>query len=250
MPFDKKPVIVLATLIIMLLALLGVTAKIAHNSYLEMGKIKEAQIQEAQFLLSTLDFKTEQQKAVLFIRDVILEEWKRIGYKKGSYDKAFTVAMTVVRESIKYPYMSFPDMALLMAAMLHQESSFNHEAVSSHGARGIAQFMPSTARVISSRVQVEYTDTLLFNVETSIRFQAAYLDIIFASNKYEIEPSLAEYNSGTWGAIYWRTDKSKLSPETRAYVPSIVSRFKNYQSRYKTYQVYLKAADSTFNKAP
>lgn len=250
MPSDKKLVATLSIVCLVFLTLLGVTAKISYNSYLEMGSIKEAQTQEAQFLLSTLDFKTEQQKAILFIRDEILGEWKRIGYKNGSYDKAFTIAMAVVRESIKYPYMSFPDMALLMAAMLHQESSFNEAAVSDHGAKGIAQFMPSTARMIASRVQLEYTDTLLYNTEAAIRLQATYLDIIFASNNYEIEPSLAEYNSGTWGAIYWRSDKAKLSPETRAYVPSIMARYKKYQEKYKAYQVYLKAADSTFNKTP
>lgn len=250
MPSDKKLVTVLLVICLVFLTILGITAKIAYNIYTKMGSIEESQTQEAQFLLSTKDFKTEQQKAILFLRDEILGEWKRIGYKKGSPDKACTIAMTIVRESIKYPYMSFPDMALLMAAMLNQESSFNESAVSPHGAKGIAQFMPSTARMIAGRVQIEYTDTLLHQTETAIRFQAVYLDIIFASNKYEIEPSLAEYNSGTWGAIYWRSDKSKLSPETQAYVPSIMARYKKYQEKYKTYQVYLKAADSTFNNTP
>jgi hypothetical protein len=242
MPSDKKYIAVIVTIILVGAAIVGSITKLAYK---ELATIKKAQTQEAHFLLSTLDFKTEQQKIILFIRDQILTEWARINYKKGNYDRAYGISSALVRESLKYPYMPVPDMALLMAAMLKQESSFMDSAISSHGATGIAQFMPSTARIIARILQVEYSDTLLFNPEVAVRFQGAYLDIILSSHKYVIEPSLAEYNGGTWSAIYWKTDHSRLSPETKAYVPEIMQRFRGYQKAYKTYQVSLAAAKNT-----
>ena len=246
MPSDKKYLVIIAAIVTVGLAILGLGARVA---YTQLTSIKNSQTQEAQFLLGTLDFKTEQQKIILFVRDQILAEWSRIGYKRGSYDRAFTISSALVKESLKYPYMPVPDMALLMAAILKQESCFMDSANSSHGAMGIAQFMPSTARTISRIVQIEYTDSLLYNPEVAIRFQGVYLDILLTSHNYKVEPALAEYNGGTWGAIYWKTDKSKLDPETKAYVPEIMKRFREYQDAYKVYQVSLAASDIKQAKA-
>ena len=242
MPATKTQKIIIAS-VFFIAVLLGVATTALVKGHFEINKIKEAQTQEAQFLMSSVDFATEQQKLTLFVRDVIMDEWTRIKFKDGGYDKAFSIAIADVREATKYPYMSLPEMALLITSVQYQESRFNAEALNdASGASGIGQFVPSTGRIMARVLGIEYSDTLLFNAETSIRMQGAYLDILLASHDRDVELALAEYNYGPNGPLYWRKDKSKLSPEALKYIPEVSSRYKGYLEAYKTYRVSLKAS--------
>ena len=103
---DPKTHKVLITVIFtatLLTALLGVMSWGLLKSRNDLAQVKEAQTQEAHFLLATVDFATEQQRLALFIRDIVFEEWGRIKYK-GNYDKAFSIASAIVKEATKYPY--------------------------------------------------------------------------------------------------------------------------------------------------
>ena len=207
----------------------------------DMVKIKEAQTQEAHFLLATVDFATEQQRLVLYVRDIVYDEWKRIKYK-GNYDKAFEIAFAIVKEATKYPYVPVEQYALFMASIQYQESRFQDSAKSPMDALGIAQFVPSTGRMMARIIGVEYSDSLLYNAEASIRMQAIFLDILMSSNHMDMELVAAEYNGGNNGPWYWAHDKSKLSNETLKYVPEVMNRYKGFLEVYKTYRVTLEAA--------
>ena len=101
--------------------------------------------------------------------------------------------------------------AALLAAQLYAESNFNPFAVSPVGARGIAQFMPATARAYGLRDP--------FDVGQSIDAQGRLMrDLMrrFAS----VPLALAAYNAGP--AAVARCMCIPPYPETRAYVARIL----------------------------
>jgi soluble lytic murein transglycosylase-like protein len=101
--------------------------------------------------------------------------------------------------------------AALLAAQLYAESNFNPFAVSSAGARGIAQFMPGTARAYGLRNP--------FDPRRSIDAQGRLMrDLLrrFAS----VPLALAAYNAGP--AAVARCGCIPPYPETRAYVAKIL----------------------------
>jgi soluble lytic murein transglycosylase-like protein len=101
--------------------------------------------------------------------------------------------------------------AALLAAQLYVESNFNPFAVSRAGARGIAQFMPGTAR----------TYGLLdpFDAEASIDAQAHLMRDML--RRFGSAPlALAAYNAGP-GAVE-RCGCIPPIPETQAYVARVV----------------------------
>lgn len=107
--------------------------------------------------------------------------------------------------------------ANIMLAQLWQESRFNPAAVSPKGAKGIAQFMPATAR------RFGITDP--FDIEQSIRGQAKYMR--FLLDKFgDYALALAGYNAGEGNVKKYKG----IPPfkETRNYVNSILNKVKKY----------------------
>jgi cell wall-associated NlpC family hydrolase len=101
--------------------------------------------------------------------------------------------------------------ASLLAAVVQHESGFNPNAVSSAGAEGIAQFMPSTA----SGMGVNPFDP------TEAINGAAELLSSYASRFGSYSDALAAYNAGP-GAV---EEYGGIPPyaETQAYVPAVLS---------------------------
>lgn len=107
--------------------------------------------------------------------------------------------------------------ANIMLAQLWQESRFNPRAVSPKGAKGIAQFMPATAR------RFGITDP--FDIEQSIRGQAKYMR--FLLDKFgDYALALAGYNAGEGNVKKYKG----IPPfkETKNYVNSILNKVKKY----------------------
>jgi soluble lytic murein transglycosylase-like protein len=101
--------------------------------------------------------------------------------------------------------------AALLAAQLYTESNFNPFAVSSAGARGIAQFMPGTART--------YGLTDPFDAVASISAQAHLMrDLLRRFGSVSL--ALAAYNAGP-GAVE-SCGCVPAIPETQAYVARIL----------------------------
>ncbi len=116
------------------------------------------------------------------------------------------------REALRRAATRWSVGAALLAAQLQQESGFNPNAVSSAGAKGIAQFMPQTAR--------SYGLSDPFNAAAAINAQAHLMhDLLrrFAS----VPLALAAYNAGAGRvAACWCVP---AFPETQAYVARIVA---------------------------
>jgi soluble lytic murein transglycosylase-like protein len=104
----------------------------------------------------------------------------------------------------------------VLLTQLWQESKFNPVAVSPAGAKGIAQFMPATAKRFGLKDP--------FDVEASIHAQAKYMR--FLLNKFgDYALALAGYNAGE-GNVQKYGNKIPPFAETRNYVKEILTRVK------------------------
>ena len=205
---------------------------------LKVEKIKQNQLQQNQeakltnqFLLSTIDWSTRRQKMILFMRDQILERRKSAGLSI-SIEKAYSIAERNLYECEKYPSVD----PMLLLATQNIESAFNDSAVSSQGAMGLNQVMPSTARLLCFGMGLTYRDKMLFDINTNDKIAIRLLDILFATYTYP-ELVLADYNGGPYAAYYYQKDKSKLPGETAKYVPAVMSMWNYYKTKFENYRI-------------
>jgi hypothetical protein len=116
------------------------------------------------------------------------------------------------REAIARAASRWNVSASLLAAQLYAESGFNPFAVSPAGARGIAQFMPGTARTYGLRDP--------FDADASITAQARLMrDLLRRFGSVPL--ALAAYNAGP-GAVAG-CGCIPPYPETRAYVARVLA---------------------------
>jgi soluble lytic murein transglycosylase len=133
---------------------------------------------------------------------------------------------------------------LVLYSLLRQESLFDTTIVSSAGARGMAQFMPATAKETSDLLgwPPAYSVEDLNRPVVAIRFAAHYLDRIttrFVNG--DLLAGLAAYNSGPTNSQIWqelsRNDPDLFLeiirlPETRTYLKHIIEFLNIYQLVY------------------
>lgn len=108
----------------------------------------------------------------------------------------------------------------LVKAVIHAESGYNPNAVSSKGAGGLMQLMPGTAKSLKVADRFNPSD----NVEGGVK----YLRFLLDTFRGDVSLALAAYNAGL----------SKVSKyggippynETRTYVNRVLSYMQSYQS--------------------
>ncbi len=126
-------------------------------------------------------------------------------------------------ERIKFYSDQYPvkDLAEELIATLSVESGCNPEAVSSAGARGIAQFIPSTAKAVWQSLGNQGQPDL-HDIETSLAISSRYLN-----DKYQKfndwNKVRAVYNAGEGGAAgYLVTGNERILPrETQYHIKKI-----------------------------
>ena len=104
----------------------------------------------------------------------------------------------------------------LIVAVMEKESSFNHETISSSGALGLMQLMPSTAKELG--VNPKRAEE---NIEGGIRYLRQQLDKY--EGRYKVHYALASYNAGA--GVVRKYGGIPPYAETQNYVRKIV---KNY----------------------
>jgi soluble lytic murein transglycosylase-like protein len=108
----------------------------------------------------------------------------------------------------------------LIKAIIHVESDFNHKAISNHGAQGLMQLMPATAR--------ELRVANPFNPRENIDGGTRYFRQMLDSFGGDLVLSLAAYNAGP--GLVARTGGVPQIKETRHYVSKVLKRYKVYKS--------------------
>lgn len=129
----------------------------------------------------------------------------------------------------------------LVFAIIKTESSFNKNKVSSKGAIGLMQIMPSTATYVS-QLYFDSKEFDLYNPNHNLLIGVTYLNYLFA--KFENKKTaLSAYNAGEGRVFTWllsaeySTDGKTLNAipfkETKSYVDKVLSRFEIYKLLYK-----------------
>lgn len=130
-----------------------------------------------------------------------------------------------------------------LTAIMKTESSFNPDAVSVKGARGLMQIMPETGAWIAHKINLQpFHPDLLFDPATNIRLGAWYIANLqeeFAGNEILV---LAAYNGGRGNVRKWLKegtistsieDIEKIPfTETRNFVKKVLLNYKINQWLY------------------
>jgi soluble lytic murein transglycosylase len=130
----------------------------------------------------------------------------------------------------------------LVAALILQESTFDADALSRVGARGLMQVMPATGRTIARSKGVRYKRAALNDPMTSLDFGTHYLRQMSERYTGAVEQVLAAYNAGPHRVDAWTAIRGEQSPEefietipfseTRSYVMIVLANREQYRRLY------------------
>jgi soluble lytic murein transglycosylase len=130
----------------------------------------------------------------------------------------------------------------LVAALIHQESSFNPRATSRAGAVGLMQVLPSVgADIARARGMTSYERVLLYQPDVNVRLGMAHLDAMLRQYP-RVEYALAASNAGGAPVRRWRQKRGSDDPElfieripydeTRDYVRTLLRNQAMYRTLY------------------
>ena len=128
-------------------------------------------------------------------------------------------------------------------SIARQESRFQADAKSVAAARGMMQFIASTANEIAAQLKVEkFEQDDLYNPDTAIRFGARYLANLFQQFPNQPQAVAGSYNGGADNLARWiarsrATDADRYVAEigfsqTKDYVYKVLANFWTYQRLY------------------
>jgi len=224
--------ILLVILIIVILILAGVI-------YHQLDAVKKKQdfnsienVRTNHLLLSTIDWSTQRQKTILYMRDVIICEWGVLG-KKPDYDKAYLKSEAIMRECERYPKVD----PLAMLAVQRVESRFQDSLVSPMNARGCWQFITSTAHLLCQALGITYSERIYTDPILGTRLAGKYFDVLYASYPDSQELArYADYNGGPQQASFFLFNKSRLSEETKNFVRNVQKYKLEYHKGFTDYE--------------
>lgn len=131
----------------------------------------------------------------------------------------------------------------LTAAVIKNESKFNHEVHSHRGAVGLMQIMPETGSWIAMQLnEKDFTQEKLHEPELNIRYGTWYLSFLEKEFKGNEVLVLAAYNAGHGIVADWMEENNwsldfhniEAIPyrETREYVRQVLADRKKYRELY------------------
>ncbi len=133
----------------------------------------------------------------------------------------------------------------VVLGIARQESSFDPDAVSPSGARGLMQMMPATAQEVARRLGVAAsTAALTADPALNVRLGSTYLGGLLARNDGVLPYAAAAYNAGPTRLREWLAsgdpadggdmiDWIEMIPvaETRNYVQRVIENVVDYRAR-------------------
>lgn len=128
-------------------------------------------------------------------------------------------------------------------SIARQESRFQTDAKSAAAARGMMQFIVSTANEIAAQIKLrDFNQDDLYNADTAILFGSQYLANLFQQFPNQPQAVAGSYNGGADNLARWiarsrSTEADRYVPEigftqTRDYVYKVMSNFWTYQRLY------------------
>jgi len=94
----------------------------------------------------------------------------------------------------------------LVMGLIQAESSYDSEAVSPVGARGLMQIMPNTGQWLAERKGIDFQEEYLFIPAYNIRMGTYYLRMLI--DMFEVwDTALAAYNAGMGNVGNWLQDE-------------------------------------------
>lgn len=128
-------------------------------------------------------------------------------------------------------------------AIARQESRFQTDAKSVAAARGMMQFISSTANEIAAQLNVQnFRQDDLYNADTAILFGSQYLANLFQQFPDQPQAVAGSYNGGADNLARWiarsrASDADRYVPEigftqTRDYIYKVMANFWTYQRLY------------------
>jgi soluble lytic murein transglycosylase len=131
----------------------------------------------------------------------------------------------------------------LMAALIRVESRFDHQALSPGAARGLTQFVLTTARRVAAGLGMDHLEADdLYRPEVAIDLGGAYLAQLLRTFRGTPHIAIAAYDSGEAQATLWRTYCFSPEPEeyftkvgfreTRLHLARVLAAWTQYQRLY------------------
>jgi len=132
----------------------------------------------------------------------------------------------------------------LLLAIIREESKFNASAKSVASARGLMQFIPSTATAIANEVDsiVDFNLSKLYEPEISITLGARYVDKLMDLFEGRSIQTVAAYNAGELSVERWTSYSDEFNPlhfvwdvaydETKYYCQKVLRAYYHYVRVY------------------
>lgn len=146
------------------------------------------------------------------------------------------------RAAVEAEAQEFGVDALLLAALVRQESVFDVEALSPAGARGLAQLLPSTASLMARGLDVAFYPEWITVPDLNLHLGAAHLAELLRRFG-RVDAAIAAYNAGPSPVRRWleragASDPDRFIelipyPETRGYVRSLLRNRELYRALYE-----------------
>ncbi len=142
--------------------------------------------------------------------------------KKDLYPREYSEYVTLYSKEYNVPEP-------LIYAVIHSESNFNEDAVSSAGAVGLMQLMPDTFQWIAKRIDMDLENSDITDPETNIKCGTYYLGYLY--QRFENwETCLAAYNAGPNKVSNWLSD-SRYSDDEKSLKNIPITETRNYVNR-------------------
>ena len=147
------------------------------------------------------------------------------------------------REAVEAEAREFAVDPLLLAAIVRQESTFDLEALSPAGARGLAQLLPGTAAFTARGLDVAFDPAWITVPDLNLHLGAAHLAELLRRFDGRVDLAVSAYNAGAPAVQRWvarlRQDADadrfiELIPyqETRGYVRAVLRNRDVYRALY------------------
>ena len=203
---DLSPMPRRLMLYLLILAGLGMTAQSAADIY---------KYEDDEGVLHFTDAPTDR-RFKIFMRDIKKDRQLRTSFKLTSCARDPKEFEPIINACA----LEYGVEKSLVKAVIHAESGYNPNAVSSKGASGLMQLMPKTAEGLKVSNS--------FDPAENIRGGVRYLKFLLETFKGDVNLALAAYNAGLSRVAQYRG----IPPyaETRNYVAKVLSYQKSYQN--------------------